>query len=116
MTTYFITRHAGARDWAAEEGISVDQVIDHLEPEIIKAGDTVLGTLPVSLAAEVCARGGHYLHLSMTVPPHLRGQEMSVADMRACGATLEGYWVERVERSVQPIHHQEKQQQHGESA
>lgn len=96
MTTYFVTRHPGARDWAAEEGILVDRVIDHLDPATVQQGDTVIGSLPVNLVAEVCARGGAYLHLSIDLSPQARGQELSAREMRACGARIERYWVRRV--------------------
>jgi CRISPR-associated protein Csx16 len=96
MTTYFVTRHPGARTWAAEEGIEVDDVIDHLDPTRIEPGDTVIGSLPVNLAAEVCARGGRYLHLSLDLPADLRGRELTVEQMRACGARLERYLVRRI--------------------
>jgi CRISPR-associated protein Csx16 len=95
MTTYFISRHPGACTWAAEEGIRVDQVIDHLDPDDIQPGDTLIGSLPVNLAAEVCERGGRYLHLSLDLPAALRGRELSVAQMRACGARIEEYRVLR---------------------
>lgn len=93
MTTYFITRHPGARDWAAAEGLRVDRVIDHLEPASLTTGDIVIGSLPVNLAAEVCARGGAYLHLSIDLPAELRGRELTAEQMRACGARLERYMV-----------------------
>ncbi|MBI5142699.1 MAG: hypothetical protein HZA20_11015 [Nitrospirae bacterium] len=28
MTTYFVTRHPGAREWAAEEGVIVDEQVE----------------------------------------------------------------------------------------
>jgi CRISPR-associated protein Csx16 len=93
MTTYFVTRHPGARAWAAEEGIEVDDVIDHLDPIRIEPGDTVIGSLPVNLAAEVCARGGVYLHLSLDLPAELRGRELTVEQMRTCGARIEEFRV-----------------------
>jgi len=93
MTTYFVTRHPGARAWAAEEGIEVDDVIDHLDPTRIEPGDTVIGSLPVNLAAEVCARGGVYLHLSLDLPAELRGRELTVEQMRTCGARIEEFRV-----------------------
>ncbi|NKN34652.1 CRISPR-associated protein Csx16 [Marichromatium bheemlicum] len=96
MTTYFVTRHAGALDWASAEGLTVDQRLEHLDAERIEPGDVVIGSLPVSLAAEVCARGARYLHLTMNVPSGLRGIELSAAQMRACGARLEAYRVERL--------------------
>ncbi|MCB1770006.1 MAG: CRISPR-associated protein Csx16, partial [Candidatus Competibacteraceae bacterium] len=82
MTTYFVTRHPGAVDWAATEGLIVDIQAAHLDPQIIQAGDTVIGTLPIHLAAQVCERGGRYLHLSMEIPQEARGCELTVADLR----------------------------------
>ena len=93
MTTYFVTRHPGARDWAAAEGLTVDRVIGHLDPAIIAPGDIVVGSLPVNLAAGVCARGAAYLHLSLDLPAELRGRELSAEQMRTCGARLERYVV-----------------------
>ncbi|WP_295401718.1 CRISPR-associated protein Csx16 [uncultured Thiocystis sp.] len=96
MTTYFISRHPGACAWADEEGISVDRIIDHLDPAIITPGDTLIGSLPVNLVAEVCARGGRYLHLSLDLPAALRGRELTAEQMRACGARIERYRVQRI--------------------
>ncbi|MBK1645214.1 CRISPR-associated protein Csx16 [Thiocapsa imhoffii] len=96
MTTYFVSRHPGARDWAAEEGLTVDAVIDHLDPAIIEPGDILIGSLPVNLAAEVCARGARYLNLSLDLPAAWRGVELSAEQMRACGARVEEYRIQRL--------------------
>jgi len=92
-TTYFISRHPGAIAWAAEEGIIVDRQLDHLDINLIRTGDTVIGSLPVNLAAEVCAKNAHYLHLSLELPKELRGKELTVVQMRACNARLEEFTV-----------------------
>lgn len=97
MTTFFVTRHPGAAAWAREQGLSVDRAVAHLDPTEVQAGDVVIGTLPVNLAADVCARGGRYLHLSLDLPAEWRGRELSAADMAACGARIEEYRVQRVE-------------------
>lgn len=97
MTVYFVSRHAGAQEWAAEQGINVDCVIAHLDPACIQPGDVVIGTLPVNNVAIVCQRGGRYLHLCLDLPPALRGRELSVMEMRACAARLEEYRAESVE-------------------
>ncbi len=96
MTTYFVSRHPGAREWAAGEGVAVDVVIAHLDPTVIQPGDVVIGTLPVHLAAQVCRRGGRYLHLSLDLPADWRGWELSAADLRQCRARLEEYQVAQV--------------------
>lgn len=95
MAIYFVSRHPGAHDWAAEEGFEVDAVIDHLDPSIIAPGDILIGSLPVNLAAEVCARGGRYLNLSLDLPARLRGVELTAEQMRDCGARIEEYQVLR---------------------
>jgi CRISPR-associated protein Csx16 len=92
--TYFVTRHAGARDWVEEQDIRVDRLVEHLDVETIGPGDTVIGSLPVNLAARLCERGGRYLHLSLEVPPDLRGKELTAEDMRSLGARVEEYRVE----------------------
>lgn len=94
MTTYFVTRHHGALEWARGEGYSVEPVA-HLDPASIAPGDVVMGTLPVHVAADVIARGGRYLHLRLDLPAQLRGRELTADDMRRAGASLEEYRVER---------------------
>jgi CRISPR-associated protein Csx16 len=75
----------------------VDRIIEHLDTSLIKPGDKVIGTLPVNLAAEVCARGGRYLHLVLDLPAEWRGRELSGEDLRLLGARIEEYRVERGE-------------------
>ena len=96
MTTFFVSRHPGAADWLREQGLVVDRRVAHLDPAEVGPGDTVIGTLPVHLAAAVCARGARYLHLTLDLPPDWRGRELSAADMAACGTRLEEYRVKKV--------------------
>ena len=93
--TLFITRHAGAVKWAQRQGIDAE-MHSHLDPATVGHGDVVIGTLPVSLVAELNARGARYMHLVLDLPPDMRGRELSADEMTACGARLEEYRVERV--------------------
>ncbi len=97
MTTYFITRHPGAIQWAKQQGIQVDQQLKHLDTSIIRKGDTVLGTLPVNLIAEVCKKGGKYYHLTLELPEDMRGKELTAEDMQKSHARLEAYSANKVE-------------------
>ena len=96
MTTYFVTRHKGAIDWAGSQGIKAIH-IKHLDPAAIKSGDTILGTLPVSLAAEVCAIGARYCHLCMDIPHERRGANLSSQEMIDFGAQLKEFYVRKVD-------------------
>ncbi|MEO5365636.1 MAG: CRISPR-associated protein Csx16 [Magnetococcus sp. WYHC-3] len=94
MTIYLVTRHAGALQWAADQGIAADVLTDHLDPECVQGGDWVLGSMPVNLAARICQRGGRYFHLRLELTRELRGAELTAEQMRACGAVLEEYHVQ----------------------
>lgn len=91
MTTYFVSRHPGALAWAATQRIRVDRVVPHLHLDDIQPGDTCIGTLPVNLAAQVCAAGARYVHLVLDVPAHLRGCELSAEQLVQLGARLQPF-------------------------
>ncbi|MBI1209581.1 MAG: CRISPR-associated protein Csx16 [Azospirillum sp.] len=93
--TLFVTRHPGAVAWARRRGIEAEAVA-HLDIAAVETGDTVLGTLPVHLAADLCARGARYCHLEMDVPQSLRGKELTADEMEAAGARLVSYRVEKL--------------------
>lgn len=93
MTTFFVTRHAGAVEWARRRGLQVDRQVSHLEATDVAAGDVVIGSLPVHLAGQICQRGARYLHLSLDMPPAARGRELSADELDAYGARLEPYAV-----------------------
>ncbi|MDP1699066.1 MAG: CRISPR-associated protein Csx16 [Xanthomonadaceae bacterium] len=93
MTTYLVTRHSGALDWLRAQGFTDVVPVPHLDPAQVTAGDSVVGTLPVHLAAEICARGGRYYHLSLDLPPQARGRELSAADLDRYAARVEQYRV-----------------------
>lgn len=105
MTTWFVTRHPGAKVWAEEEGfISAEtpcQIVESLNPaQDISAGDVVIGTLPIHLVAEIGERGGRYLHLALNVPPDFRGRELTADDMRKFGCTVRAFAAFGTENTV----------------
>lgn len=93
MTTWFVTRHPGAVEWAARRGLNVERQVAHLDLGDVHPGDTVIGTLPVNLAAEVCARGARFFNLSLDMPSEARGKELSADDLERFGARLEEFVV-----------------------
>ncbi len=93
MTTWFVSRHPGALHWMQRHGPAFDQHVPHLDPTQVRPGDAVIGTLPVNLAAQVCARGAAYWHLALDMPAQTRGQELSADELQALGATLRRYTI-----------------------
>ena len=90
MTIWFVSRHPGAQEWARRQGLVVDRWVTHLESiESVAPDDTVAGTLPVQIAARICARGACYLHLSVDLPAHARGKELNADELEHYGARLE---------------------------
>jgi CRISPR-associated protein Csx16 len=95
-TTHFVSRHPGALEWMRKTRIHFDRHTVHLDMESIHPGDVVIGSLPVNLAAEVCARGATYRHLSLQLTVHDRGRELSATELEAYKAALETYFVEKL--------------------
>jgi CRISPR-associated protein Csx16 len=95
--TWFVSRHTGAIEWARRQGLAVDRWVTHLAAGDVTAGDTVIGSLPVNLAAAVCKRGARYLHLSLEVPEAWRGRELTANDLLEIAARLDAYRIVRVE-------------------
>ena len=93
MTTWFISRHPGARDWAERESLNIDRYCAHLDPQEVEFGDTVIGSLPVHLAAAVCARGARYFNLSLDLTAAARGKELSAGELETFNARIEEYEV-----------------------
>lgn len=91
MTTWFVSRHPGSLQWMQQRGPAFDCHVPHLDPADVQCGDTVIGTLPVHLAAQVCGRGAAYLHLVLQAPQEARGRELSAQELSALGATLQRF-------------------------
>ncbi len=102
--TWFVSRHPGAIEWAKRQGLAIDRWVEHLDPSAVGAGDTVIGTLPVNLAATICERGAHYFHLSLKVPAEWRGRELSADDLRSLAVHIEPFFIEQMAHAVNPEH------------
>ena len=91
---YFVSRHPGALEWILQQPQwQVDCFLRHLDPQDIQAGDVVLGTLPLHLAAEVCARGAMFYFLTLPQTADGRGSEYSAEEMQQMGCSLQRFEV-----------------------
>ena len=98
MTIYAVTRHTGALQWLSDQGVQYDRHLLHFKGQhlqSLKAGDLVIGTLPVAIASQVCAAGAEYWNIVLPLTAHSRtGMELGAEDMRQAGAKLERYHIE----------------------
>jgi CRISPR-associated protein Csx16 len=96
VTTYLITRHAGAVEWVRRQGIDFKE-LSHLDDATpIEPDDRVIGPLPLSRIADVVAAGARYEAIEMDLPEGARGSELSADQMTRYGARLVRYHVERM--------------------
>ena len=91
MKTKIVTRHPALIEYLSEHGIKAEETLSHAGVEDVR-GQDVVGVLPMSLACE-CAR---FREVSMRIPTELRGQEMSIEQIRACNPRIVEYKIERV--------------------
>ncbi|MDR0578103.1 MAG: CRISPR-associated protein Csx16 [Candidatus Accumulibacter sp.] len=96
MTVFFVSRHPGALEWMRRNRVAFDRHAPHLDIEAVRPGDTVIGSLPVNLAAEVCARGAAYRHLSLKITAPDRGRELSAEELEGYGVTLATYEIKEI--------------------
>lgn len=99
MTTWFISRHQGAIDWAKRKGISVDRWVTHLDTEKVQSGDVVIGTLPIHLAEKICQKGARFLFLELNLKAEQRGKELNADEMLQAECSLVEYEVKSVPRT-----------------
>lgn len=94
MTRWFVSRHEGAIEWARQNELQIDRWATHLDLAEIHKDDVVIGTLPVHLAAEVCARGAEFHFLSLNLNVQQRGVELDAAAMQAAKCRLQRYVIQ----------------------
>ncbi len=97
MTIYLVSRHQGAVDWMTHMGYAYDKHLTHLQDySALAAGDTIVGSLPINIVADLNALGVTYQHLSLYIPENLRGVELSAEQLSALNAKIETYQVTRL--------------------
>ena len=60
----------------------------------INSGDTVIGILPMHLAAEVCSKGARFFALSINLRRQKRGKELMVEELENLTCSLKPFYVE----------------------
>ena len=96
MAVWFISRHKGAIDWIKQQSLQIDRFESHLNVDDIQADDTVIGTLPIHLAAKVCAKGAKFYFLSVNVSQDQRGTELTAEELIAQQCAIEPFYIQRL--------------------
>lgn len=96
MTTWFISRHQGAIEWVKHQNIQIDRFESHLDTSLVRAGDVVIGTLPIHLAAEICQKGARFYFLSVNVTYEQRGTELTYEQLTEQQCSIHQFWVEKL--------------------
>lgn len=90
-----VSRHAGAVQWLRNV-LQAPQAecVAHMDgTDALRRGDCVAGTLPLHIAAMLCARGVEVLGLDLPVSQAQRAQVFGADDMQRIGAHLTRYRV-----------------------
>ena len=96
MAVWFISRHKGAIDWIKQQSLQIDRFESHLNVDDIQADDTVIGTLPIHLAAKVCAKGAKFYFLSVNVSQDQRGMELTAEELIAQQCAIEPFYIQKL--------------------
>lgn len=94
--TLLISRHTGALEWLSQQGYKNSEIIEHLDRATIDSltpEDTVVGNLPIHLAAEISQRRSKFLYLQIDLPQALRGKELTAEELDQCNVRLAPYIV-----------------------
>lgn len=104
MTTIFVSRHAGTVAWAKKHGIEADLWVDHLNTAIVHSGDTVIGTISMAAAAEICRKGAVFFAFDIPLKPEQRGRELSLIEINQMPCRLQQYQVITVANNDAPLY------------
>ena len=97
MSVYLVSRHQGAVEWMQNMRNHKNKHLTHLENyNDLSAGDVVVGSLPINIVADLAQYGVSYLHLSLYIPEHLRGIELTAEQLSSLDARREEYEIRRV--------------------
>ncbi|WP_424945010.1 CRISPR-associated protein Csx16 [Bisgaardia hudsonensis] len=62
----------------------------------IQAGDIVIGTLPIHIAEQVCAKKATFYFLSVNVSQEQRGQELTSEQLVQQGCSIQPYYIQKL--------------------
>lgn len=87
---YLVSRQQETVDALRSDNVAFDKIISHFNPAIVKPGDVVLASLPLPIAAKVCAKGGIYKHVEITRPANIHG-DLTSAEILKYGYQINQY-------------------------
>lgn len=95
---WFVSRHQAAIDWVRSQNIKVDYFVEHLGAnDQPKAGDIVIGNLPVHIIARLNHQGVRFMNLQIHVSPEQRGKELNLQEFEQTLPSLTEFLVWEVD-------------------
>lgn len=91
-----VTRHPALVEWCQKHGVAFDEHRAHLDAAEVGCGDTVIGALPMHLAAEICKRGGTYEHIALELHEDQRGRELDLREIESCNPHVRSFSVRQL--------------------
>lgn len=84
---WIINRHQSTVEWFRQHYDIQVGTLDYLDDEsmeLLNSGDTLLGNLPLQEIAKLCDKGINYYEIRMPIThsPHIRGQELSLEQLK----------------------------------
>lgn len=62
--------------------------VPHWDGDLNKLGDVVIGVAPLPLISKIIKSGREFYLLTISIPPHLRGKDLGLAEIKECGYSL----------------------------
>lgn len=98
----FVTRHKGAIEWARRHGVLgtktvFAKTVPNLTEDILSEINekyTIVGDLPVHIAARVCAKGARFFYLDIGDKDKSSIKELTANEMEMCGTRIIEYRIE----------------------
>ena len=95
MSVWFVSRHQGAIEWIQKQNVKIDQFVTHLDAKKVQNNDIVIGTLPIHLAAEICAKGAKFYFLTVNVTKEQRGKELTYQQLMEQNCSIQPFYIEK---------------------
>jgi CRISPR-associated protein Csx16 len=104
MSIILVSKYRATYDRLLADGVKVDIHVTHFDINQVRAGDVVIASLPIPLAALITKSGAAYQHLSIKIPEQYRRQYAINADgtTRRLAVSLTAEDIQKIGYEIKP--------------